>query len=90
MGRIRLHLALDCSAFSLETFIIDNIEVGATIVIDSWRSYQFIDKEQYRHSRRITGGRSKGRECRPRRRHADGKRREETGKGGERGELLQS
>lgn len=49
MGRIRLHVALDCSAFSLETFIIDNIEAGATIVTDSWRSYQFIDKQQYRH-----------------------------------------
>jgi hypothetical protein len=49
MGRIRLHVTLDCSAFSLETFIIHNIEPGATIVTDSWRSYQFIDKEQYRH-----------------------------------------
>ena len=49
MGRICLHIALDCSAYSLETFIICNIEPGATIVSDSWRSYQFIDKEQYRH-----------------------------------------
>jgi len=48
MGRIRLHIALDCSAYSLETFIICNIEDGTTIVSDSWRSYQFIDKEQYR------------------------------------------
>jgi len=49
MGRIRLHVTLDCSVFSLETFIIHNIEPGATIVTDSWRSYPFIDKEQYRH-----------------------------------------
>ena len=48
MGRIRLHVALDCSAYSLETFILDNIEPGATIATDSWQAYNIIDKEQYR------------------------------------------
>jgi len=43
MGRIRLHVILDCSAYSLETFIIHNIEPGSIIVTDSWRSYNFID-----------------------------------------------
>ena len=47
MGRIRLHVALDCSAYSLETFILDNIEPGATIVTDAWQAYNVIDKEQY-------------------------------------------
>ena len=47
MGRIRLHVALDCSAYSLETFILDNIESGATIVTDAWQGYNVIDKEQY-------------------------------------------
>lgn len=47
MGRIRLHVALDCSAYSLETFILHNIEPGATIVTDAWQAYNFIDKEQY-------------------------------------------
>ena len=49
MGRIRLHVALDCSAYSLETFILHNIEPGSTIATDSWPSYHFIDKEQYAH-----------------------------------------
>jgi hypothetical protein len=49
MGRIRLHVALDCSAYSLETFILDTIEPGATIATDEWRSYNIIDKERYQH-----------------------------------------
>ena len=49
MGRIRLHIALDCTGYSLETFILDNIEPGATIATDDWQSYNIIDKEQYRH-----------------------------------------
>jgi len=48
MGRIRLHVALDCSAYSLETFVLDNIEPGATIATDKWKGYQFIDKELHR------------------------------------------
>ncbi len=31
MGRIRLHVALDCSGYSLETFIDDNIETEQLI-----------------------------------------------------------
>ena len=48
MDLIRLHVALDCSAYSLETFILENIEPGATIATDSWRAYNVIDKEQYK------------------------------------------
>jgi hypothetical protein len=48
MGRIRLHVSLDCSGYSLETFILDNIEPGATIATDKWPSYNIIDKEQFR------------------------------------------
>jgi hypothetical protein len=47
MGRIRLHVALDCSAYSLETFILDNIEPGSTIATDDWQSYNVIDNDQY-------------------------------------------
>jgi hypothetical protein len=43
MGRIRLHVALDLSAFSLETFILDNIEPGSTIATDAFKSYNFIE-----------------------------------------------
>jgi transposase-like protein len=49
IGRIRLHIALDCSSYSLETFILDNIEPGSTIVSDKWSGYQTIDKEQFTH-----------------------------------------
>jgi hypothetical protein len=42
MGRIRLHVVLDCSSFSLETFIMDNIESGSIIATDSWPSYDSI------------------------------------------------
>lgn len=49
MGRIRLHIALDCSGYSLETFILDNIEPGSTIATDTWQGYQIIDKEQFVH-----------------------------------------
>jgi len=51
MGRIRLHVALDCSAYSLETFILDNIELGSTIITDSWYSYNFIEDTQYIHKK---------------------------------------
>ena len=43
MGRVRLQVALDCSAYSLETFIHNNIEPGSTIATDSWTGYNFIE-----------------------------------------------
>ena len=51
MGRIRLHVTLDCSAYSLETFILDNIEPGSMIATDSWRSYDTIVNEHYIHEK---------------------------------------
>jgi hypothetical protein len=51
MGRIRLHVALDCSAYSLETFILDNIAPGTMIATDSWRSYNFIVNHQCVHEK---------------------------------------
>jgi hypothetical protein len=51
IGRIRLHVALDCSAFSLETFILDNVEPGSTIATDSWKSYNFIEDAQCAHEK---------------------------------------
>lgn len=55
MGRIRLQVALDCSAYSLETFIIHNIEPGSLIATDSWRSYDTILNEQYTHDKTNQG-----------------------------------
>ena len=51
MGRIRLHVALDCSAYSLETFILDNVEPGSTVATDSWKSYNFIEDAQCAHEK---------------------------------------
>jgi len=51
MGRIRLHVALDFSAYSLETFILDNVESGSTIATDSWKSYNFIEDAQCVHEK---------------------------------------
>jgi hypothetical protein len=49
MGRIRLHVTLDCSAFSMETFILHNIEPGSVIATDALRSYDFLDGKPYIH-----------------------------------------
>ena len=51
MGRIRLHVTLDCTAYSLETFILENIESGSTIATDSLPSYSFIDNGSYIHEK---------------------------------------
>ena len=59
MGRVRLQVALDCSAYSLETFILDNVEPGATIATDSWKSYDFIEASVHERSKQ---GRSKDNE----------------------------
>ena len=53
MGRIRMHVALDCSAYSLETYILHHIEPGSTIATDALQSYSFIEDRGYRHKRRI-------------------------------------
>ena len=51
MGRIRLHVVLDCTAYSLETFILHNVESGSTIATDSWKSYNFIEDAQCAHEK---------------------------------------
>ena len=51
MGRIRLHVALDFSAYSLETFILDNIAPGSMIATDSWKSYNLIENHKYVHEK---------------------------------------
>ena len=53
MGRIRLHVALDCTAYSLETFILDNVAPGSTIATDSWRGYNFINDSQWTREKSI-------------------------------------
>jgi hypothetical protein len=38
-----MHVALDYSAYSLETFILDNVEPGSIIATDGWEGYNFIE-----------------------------------------------
>ena len=49
IGRVRLQVVLDYSAYSLETFITENIQPSSNIATDSWSSYSSILKEQYQH-----------------------------------------
>ena len=53
MGRIRLHVALDCTTYSLKTFILDNVAPGSTIATDSWTGYNFIDGSQWTREKSI-------------------------------------
>ena len=55
MGRIRLHVTLDCTAYSLETFILQNIEPGSTIATDSLHSYSFLDNSTHVHEKSNQG-----------------------------------
>jgi transposase-like protein len=49
IGRIRLQVILDYSAYSLETFITENIQPGSKVATDSWSSYSSATKDQYQH-----------------------------------------
>lgn len=51
MGRVRLHMSLDFSAYSLETFILDNIEPNSMIATDGWKSYNIIESNPYGHDK---------------------------------------
>lgn len=52
MVRIRLHLALDCFAYSLEAFSLDNIEPIATIAMDDWKDYLCLYEYAFRFNHR--------------------------------------
>ena len=49
MGRIRLQVMLDCSAYSLETFILNNVAPGSNIATDAWQGYNFIEDMKCSH-----------------------------------------
>jgi hypothetical protein len=49
IGRARMQVALDCSSYSLETFINHNVESGSTVATDEWSSYQPILNTRYNH-----------------------------------------
>jgi len=49
IGRVRMQVALDCSSYSLETFIDHNVAPGSTVATDNWTSYQSILDKNYTH-----------------------------------------
>lgn len=51
MGRIRLHVALDCSAYSLETFLLHHVVPGSRIATDGWQSYDTAASTLYTHEK---------------------------------------
>ena len=55
MSFIRLNVALDCSAFSSETFILGYIEPGNPIAANSWKSYNVIEDDHWVHEKSNIG-----------------------------------
>jgi hypothetical protein len=51
MGRIRLLVALDCTGYSLETFMVDNIQPIAVVATDLCSGCGIIDKEQFEYEK---------------------------------------
>ena len=42
----------DASSESLHSFVLDNIEPGATVITDAWQGYRWLEKNGYTHDRR--------------------------------------
>jgi len=42
----------DASSESLQPFVLDNIEPGATVITDGWQGYRWLEKNGYIHDRR--------------------------------------
>jgi hypothetical protein len=47
-------------AYSLETFILNNVEPGSTIATESWKSYNFIEGIQCAHEKSYRGSSKAG------------------------------
>ena len=50
-GRIRMSVIPNASGDSLETFVVNNIEKGSTVITDGWPSYSFLSTSGYHHTR---------------------------------------
>jgi transposase-like protein len=51
-GRCRISPVADASSESLRAFVLDNVELGATVITDAWQGYRGLEKEGYIHDRR--------------------------------------
>jgi len=52
LGRCRMGPLADASATSLQAFVTDHVEPGATVITDAWQGYRGLDKLGYVHDRR--------------------------------------
>ena len=53
LGRCRMMPVADASAASLQAFLRDHVEPGATVITDGWQGYRSIEKLGYHHVRRV-------------------------------------
>src|ERR1039458_5682256 len=51
-GRCRMAPVADASSESLHSFVLDNVEPGATVITDAWQGYRGLEKNAYMHDRR--------------------------------------
>ena len=54
-GRVRLQVVRDASSFVLARFVKANVEHGAIVMTDAWRSYEALSWMGYRHRPRVQG-----------------------------------
>jgi transposase-like protein len=52
IGRCRMALLSDASAASLQAFVTDHVEPGATVITDGWKGYEGLARLGYFHDRR--------------------------------------
>ena len=48
-GRCRMAPVADASSESLHSFVLDNVEPGATVITDAWQGYRWLEKRGYIH-----------------------------------------
>ncbi len=51
-GRCRMASVADASSELLRSFVLDNVEPGATVITDAWQGYRWLEKSGYIHDRR--------------------------------------
>ena len=57
LGRCRMAILRDASSDSLRSFLIENLEEGATVVTDRWAPYQPATAGLYQHRHQVGSGR---------------------------------
>jgi transposase-like protein len=47
----------DASSESLHSFVVDNVEPGATVITDAWQGYRWLEKNGYIRRRHLAAHR---------------------------------